>query len=322
MDMILWQDKQDNLGQPDEVYRSMRVTLAELEAVLAVARHGGFRAGARALGVSSSALSHAILALEERLSVRLFHRTTRSVALTAAGTDLIARIEPAMGAIEAAIEGIGAHATELTGSLRINTSRGAARLMLEPVLLAYHQRYPKVRLEVVTQDALIDLTAGGFDAGARLLEAIPPDMVAVPIFPRLRMVVVAAPAYLDGRAHPRMPRDLLAQDCIQLRLSGGRLYRWEFERHGEAMALDVPGNLILDSTDLILAAALAGAGIAYVEERSALPHIAEGTLVELLPDWTPPFEGLALYFAGRRHLPPNLRALVDLIREMRLCDDA
>lgn len=294
----------------------MRVTLAELEAVLAIARHGGFRAGSRALGVSSSALSHAILALEERLAVRLFNRTTRSVALTSAGEELIAQVAPAMGAIEAAIESIGQHASEPTGSLRINTSRGAARLMLEPILLAYHQRYPKVVLDVVTQDALVDITAAGFDAGARLHDAIPPDMVAVPIFSRLRMVVVAAPIYLAGRPLPKAPKDLMGHNCVQMRLSGGRLYRWEFERHGVSMTLDVPGNLILDGTDLILSAAVAGAGIAYVEERSALPHIAEGRLVELLADWTPPFEGLSLYFAGRRHLPPNLRALVDLIREV------
>lgn len=293
----------------------MRVSLAELEAVVAVARHRGFRPAARALGISSSAISHAIAALEERLAVRLFNRTTRSVSLTSAGEELVRQIEPALGTIDDAVEGIGVHASEPNGPLRINMSHGAARLMLDPILLEYARRHPKVQLEIVTDDALIDITAAGFDAGARLHDAIPPDMVAVPVFRTLRMIVVGSPAYLEGRARPMVPRDLAGHRCVQMRLSSGRLYRWEFERRGNAMALDVPGNLVFDASDLILSAALAGAGLAYVEERGARSHVEEGRLVQLLDDWTPPFEGLSLYFPGRRHLPPNLRALVDLIRE-------
>ncbi|WP_157220488.1 LysR substrate-binding domain-containing protein [Flavisphingomonas formosensis] len=294
----------------------MRASLTELEAVVAVARHRGFRPAARMLGISSSAISHAIAALEERLAVRLFNRTTRSVSLTSAGEELVGQIEPALGAIDAAVEGIGIHASEPNGSLRINMSHGAARLMLDPILLEYGRRYPKVRLEIVTDDALIDITAAGFDAGARLHDAIPPDMVAVPVFRKLRMIVVGSPAYLEGRERPLVPRDLAAHQCVQMRLSSGRLYRWEFERRGHAMALDVPGNLVFDASDLVLSAALAGAGLAYVEEKGARGHVVAGRLIQLLDEWTPPFEGLSLYFPGRRHLPPNLRALVDLIREV------
>jgi DNA-binding transcriptional LysR family regulator len=140
-------------------------------------------------------------------------------------------------------------------------------------------------------------------------------MVAVPIFPSLRMIVVGAPEYLTGRRLPTSPTDLLDHRCVGMRLAGGRVYRWEFERHGEPMVVDVQGNVILDATDLLLTAALEGAGLAYVEEQGAAPYIASGRLVQLLDEWTPSFPGLSLYFAGRRHIPVKLRALIDLIRE-------
>ncbi len=293
----------------------MMPSVAEMEAVLAVARHGGFRAAARDLCLSSSALSHAVAVLEERLAVRLFNRTTRSVILTTAGEQFVAGIAPALQAIAQIVDDLGANASEPSGTLRINTSPGAARMMLQPIILEYGRRYPQVTVEVVTESALVDITGQGFDAGARLADAIPPDMIAVPIFPQLRMIVVGAPAYLSGRRAPIVPADLLDHRCIGMRLSSGRLYRWEFERHGEAMLIDAPGNLILDATDLILDAAVDGAGLAYVEERGALLHITAGRLVPLLDEWTPPFAGLSLYFAGRRHIPRKLQALIDLIRE-------
>ncbi|MCA6111192.1 LysR family transcriptional regulator [Bradyrhizobium cenepequi] len=293
----------------------MRASLAELEAVAAVARHGGFRAAARELGASSSALSHAVAALEERLAARLFNRTTRSVSLTAAGELFVTEIVPALRSIERAMDEVGAHANEPSGRLLINTSPGAAHMMLHPIILEYARRYPRVTVEVVTESALVDITGAGFDAGARLADAIPPDMIAVPIFPRLRMIVVGAPSYLTGRPLPSVPADLLEHICVGMRLASGRLYRWEFERRGETMRIDVRSNLILDSTDLILSAALEGAGLAHIEEGRARPHIAAGRLVQLLDEWTPPFPGLSLYFAGRRHIPRKLQALVDLIRE-------
>jgi DNA-binding transcriptional LysR family regulator len=293
----------------------MRASLAELEAVVTVARHGGFRSAARELGVSSSALSHAVAALEERLAVRLFNRTTRSVSVTAAGEQFVTEIGLALRSIEHAVDEVGARASEPSGTLRLNTSPGAARLMLQPIILEYALRHPKVTFEVVTENALVDITGAGFDAGARLADAVPPDMIAVPIFPKLRMVVVGSPAYLSGRQLPASPADLRGHRCIGMRMASGRLYRWEFERRGETMLIDVQGNVILDATDLILAAALEGAGLAYVEERGAAPHIASGRLVQLLDEWTPSFPGLSLYFAGRRHIPRKLSALIELIRE-------
>lgn len=296
----------------------MKASLAELEAVAAVARHGGFRPAARVLGQSSSAISHAIAALEERLAVRLFNRTTRSVSLTAAGEQLVNGIKPALEALGHVIDDVSTNAHEPTGTLRINMAVDAARLMLQPVIIAYAQRYPRVTVEIVTESALVDITGAGFDAGVRLADAVPPDMIAVPIFPEMRLIVVGTPGYFAANAPPRLPEELLEHRCIRMRLASGRVYPWEFERRGEEIVLDVRGNLILDSTDLILLASLQGAGLAYVDEKGAAPHIAAGRLVQVLDEWTPPFPGLSLYFAGRRHLPPKLRALVDLIRECNL----
>ena len=293
-----------------------RASLVELEAVAAVARNGGFRAAARDLGMSSSALSHAIAALEERLGVRLFNRTTRSVALSAAGEQFVAEIAPAIGAIESAIENVGEHRAEPSGSLRLNTSLGAARMLLVPLILEYCRRYPRVEVEVVTEGALIDVIGQGFDAGIRLAEAVPPDMIAIPILPSLRSVVVGAPDYFAVRSRPVTPTDLLGHRCIRARMASGKLYRWEFERRGESMLVDVPGTLTLDESGLMLEAALAGAGLAYLAERAVAEDVKAGRLVTVLEDWTPPYLGLSLYFAGRRHVPAKLRAFIDLVREL------
>lgn len=293
----------------------MRASLSELEAVAAVARHGGFRAAARELGMSSSALSHAIAALEERLAVRLFNRTTRSVALSAAGEQFLSEIAPALQTIENAIEHIGEHSSRPSGRLRLNMAPGAARMLLEPLLLEYGRRYPEVELEVVTENALVDVIGKGFDAGVRLAEAISPDMVAIPITRTFRFLVVGSPEYFKGRSKPVMPLDLVRHRCIQMRMANGRLYRWEFERRGEAHVVDVPGNLTLDATDLILEAALSGAGLAYIGEYSLAAHIATGRLVPVLEEWCPAYPGLSLYFSQRRHMPARLRAFIDLIRE-------
>lgn len=293
----------------------MKLSFVEAEAVLAVARHGGFRAAGRVLGQTSSALSHAVAGLENRLAVKLFNRTTRSVSLTAAGKQFVNGIGPALRSIDQTIDELGAEASEPSGTLRINTSLGAARMMLEPILLTYSNRYPKVTLEIATDAAFVDLADGSFDAGARLADAVPPDMVAVPIFPWLRMIVVGTPGYFAERPKPASPLDLAKHDCIHHRMANGRLYRWEFERRGDAITLDVAGTLIFDATELALSAALAGAGLAYVEETSARPYIETGRLIEVLSEWTPPFPGLSLYFSGRRNIPLKLRALIDLIRE-------
>jgi DNA-binding transcriptional LysR family regulator len=292
-----------------------RASLAELEAVSAVARTGGFRSAARELGVSSSALSHAIAALEDRLAIRLFNRSTRSVALTAAGERFVADITPALAAIDGALENAGELSGEVTGQLRINMSLGAARMLLHDLFLEYMRRYPRVELEVSTEEALVDVIGLGFDAGIRLADMVPPDMIAVPILPVIRSVVVGATDYFIGRERPILPADLMQHRCIRARLRTGKLYRWEFEKHGQAVLIDVPGLFTLDEPGLMLEAALAGAGLTYLPEEYVAEHVAEGRLEIVLEDWTPPYPGLSLYFAGRRHIPARLRALIDLIRE-------
>jgi DNA-binding transcriptional LysR family regulator len=293
----------------------MRARQIELEAVVAVARHGGFRAAARELGITSSALSHAVAALEARLGVRLFNRTTRSVALTAAGEQFVAEVAPALAAIQGAVERVDEHRTEPSGTLRLNLALGAARMILEPLVLEYMRRYPKVRVELVTEGALVDVIGKGFDAGVRLAEVVPPDMIAVPINQTMRGLVVGAPAYFVGRELPKTPMDLMAHRCIRARMASGAIYRWEFERRGESVEIDVPGQLTLDESDLILKAALAGEGLAYLADYAVALEVARGRLVAVLEDWTPAYPGLRLYYPTRRHTPAKLRAFIDLVKE-------
>lgn len=285
-----------------------------LEAVAAVARTGGFRSAARELGLTSSAVSHAIAGLEARIGVRLFNRTTRSVALTAAGEQFLAQVTPALAAIDAAVETAGEHGGAPTGTLRLNTSLGAARMLLVPLFLEYGRRYPGVELEIVTEGALIDVIGRGFDAGIRIAEAVPPDMIAIPIIPMIRSIVVGSPTYFADHPPPAVPADLDHHRCIRARMASGKIYRWEFELHGEGTSIDVPGILTLDESGLMVDAALAGAGLAFVSEASVAGHLREGRLLKVLDDWTPAYPGLCLYFAGRKHIPARLRALIDLIR--------
>lgn len=294
----------------------MNTSLAELEAVVAVAHHGGFRAAARQLGISSSSLSTAVATLEERLSVRLFNRTTRSVSLSAAGAQFVAAVTPALAAIDSAIEHAGEHSGQPSGTLRLNMALGAARMLMSPIILEYGRQFPNVDVEIVTEEALIDIIGQGFDAGVRLAEAVPPDMVSVPILPTLRLLVVGSPCYFQDRLRPVVPADLLNHRCIRFRLSSGRLYRWEFTRHGESFLIDAPGSLTLDETDLMLQAALDGAGLAYLSEHAVAEPVRQGRLVTVLEDWSPPYPGLSLYFAQRRHMPARVRALIELIKQM------
>ncbi len=289
--------------------------LFELNAVVAVATRRSFRAAAAELGMSPSALSHAIGALEQRLGVRLFHRTTRSVALSEAGAQFIARIRPALRDIAEAIEGINDFRDTPTGTLRLNTSEGAARQILTPLVLRYLAQYPDMTVDIVTEGRFVDIVAEGFDAGIRTLDSVPGDMIAVPIGGPQRFCVVATPGYFAGRDLPVVPGDLLGHRCIRRRMPSGASYRWEFEKDGEILAVDVPGPLILDHDALMLEAALAGAGIAYLIEHAALAHVVAGRLRRVLEDWTPPFPGMALYYPGRRHVPAGLRAFIDLIRQ-------
>jgi DNA-binding transcriptional LysR family regulator len=295
----------------------MRASQIELEAVVAVARKGGFRAAARELGMASSALSHAVAALETRLGVRLFNRTTRSVALSAEGEQFVADVAPALAAIGAAIARIEEHRAEPSGLLRLNMAPGAARMILAPLVFEYMRLYPQVDVEVVTEGALVDVVGQGFDAGVRLAEFLPPDMIAVPITRTMRSIVVGSPAYFEGRARPKTPQDLMGHRCIRARMASGAIYRWEFEKRGQSLELDVPGDLTLDESDLMLQAALAGQGLAYLSDPATAEHIAAGRLVSVLEDWSPAYPGLCLYYPSRRNMPARLRAFIDMVREAK-----
>ena len=292
----------------------MRASQLELEAVVAVARHGGFRVAARELDMSSSALSHAVAALETRLGVRLFNRTTRSVALSAEGEQFVGEIAPALAAIRTAMERIDEHRAEPAGVLRLNLPPGAGRMILAPLIYEYMRRYPRVTVDMVSEGAMVDIVGQGFDAGVRLEEFVPPDMIAVPITRPIRSIVVGSPAYFAGRKLPRTPADLAEHRCIRRRLGSGAIYRWEFEKRGEAVAIDVPGQLILDDNDLMLLAALDGEGLAFVSDISAAKSIEAGLLLPVLEDWSPEYPGLCLYYPSRRNIPARLRAFIDLIR--------
>ncbi|MFL9984562.1 LysR family transcriptional regulator [Paraburkholderia sediminicola] len=287
--------------------------LSELEGVLAVARHRSFRAAATELGVSTSALSHAIAALEARIGVRLFNRTTRSVSLSEAGAQFVDSVAPALSTIRVAIEQAGSYRDTPAGTLRINTSTGAARQVM-PLLLEYLRRFPEMKLDLVTEGRMIDIVVEGFDAGIRLAETVPQDMIAVPFNQPQRFAVVGSPAYFAEHPKPRAPDDLRAHRCIRLRMPSGRIYHWEFERRGEAFSVDVQGLLTLDEPLLVMEAAREGFGLAYMTEWNVAADLEAGTLQRVLEDWTPAFAGLCLYYPGRRHVPAGLRALIEMIR--------
>ena len=293
-----------------------RSGLTELNAVVAVATHRNFRSAATELGISPSALSHAVAALEARLGVRLFNRTTRSVALSDAGAQFLQRIRPALSEISEAMAAVGALGETPSGTLRLNVADGAGADMLGPVVAEYLRRYPEMSLDIVAEGRLVDIVAEGFDAGFRLFEAVPRDMIAVRCGPDLSYFVVGSPDYLREHGWPKKPADLLAHNCIRKRMPSGSIYRWEFERHSEQVALDVKGNLTLGSNALAIDAALRSVGLAFAAEWLVADHVAAGRLERVLTDWTPPFPGLCLYYPGHRHVPAGLRAFIDVMREM------
>src|ERR1700677_3250781 len=234
------------MAQVDAKNRAMRASQLELEAVVAVARHGGFRVAARELDMSSSALSHAVAALEARLGVRLFNRRSRIPARSVEGEQWVGEIAPALAAIRSAMKRIDEHRAEPIGALRLNLPLGAGRMVLSPLISEYMRRYPRVTVDMVTEGAMVDIVGRGFDAGVRLEEFVPHDMIAVPITSPIRSIVVGSPAYFSGRRRPRTPADLAEHRCIRRRTGNGTIYRWEFEKRGEAVAVDVPGQLTLD----------------------------------------------------------------------------
>src|SRR5258706_6053178 len=290
--------------------------LMELEAVVAIARLGSFRAAAIDLDVSPTAIGNAVSSSQTRLGVRLFNPTTRNVALTSAGREYVEASAPALSDIRNAARAVADHSRKPTGTFRFSCWLGGGRQLLMPFVFEYLRRYDQMKVEIVTEGRLIDIIKDGFDAGVRLAEAVPRDMIAMPLGPYTRHVVVGAPSYFANRARPIVPADLMDHECIRTRYPSGALYRWEFERHGEAMRIDVPGSLTLDEPEMIAQASRAGIGLTYLGEWMVADDIASGRLVEVLSEWTPSYPGYCLYYPGRRHMAASLRAFVDLAKDI------
>jgi len=289
-----------------------RTGMTELEVVLAVARRSSFRGAAQELGMSTTAVSSAVAGLEARLKVRLFNRSTRSVALTDIGQRYVERIAPALAQITSAGEEASVGPDEPSGTLRINAPHGAAYLLLEPLFKQYAERYPKVRIDIVSESNMVDIVAAGFDAGIRLAESVPQDMIAVRLSDDLRMLVVATPEYLERNGVPEHPRDLLTHQSIGMRMAHGGLYQWELERDGEKLQMDLPVRFTFNEMLAIKQAVLLGLGIGFISESFIQAELASGALVPVLMPWCPSFGGLRLYYSGHRFVPARLRALIEL----------
>ncbi|BEO36361.1 LysR family transcriptional regulator [Serratia marcescens] len=289
---------------------------AELRAFAAIVEHGGFARAAAHLGMSASALSQTLRNLETRLGVRLLNRTTRSVAPTEAGAQMLARLLPAMEEIDAAVAQAVARRQNPSGRLRLNVTRVAALHYLAPLIAPFHRQYPDIVLDLSIEERLVDIVAGGFDAGVRLHEKLAKDMVAVTLGGEVRMRVVASPAYLARYGRPLTPDDLRQHRCLNYRWpTNGNLYRWEFECDGVKRDIAVEGPVIVDEPEVLVRAALDGAGIAYLFEQQIATGLADGRLLPLLDAWTPPFPGFYLYYPANRQTPRPLRAFIDFARQ-------
>lgn len=294
-----------------------RSNLGDLAYFLAIAKHRSFRRAGLELGVSASALSHALKGLETRLGVRLLNRTNRSVTLTAAGQELHATISDPYESIIHAVEGLNRFRDAPSGRIRLNVMENAATLLLGPVLPVFVDRYPDIELDLAVSNRMIDVIAEGFDAGIRYGGTVPENMIAQRLSGDVRWVVVGSPAYLDRFGTPQHPNDLLGHRCLKIRLGDDRIYRWEFEKAGEELALAVPGAITFDETQIGRALALEGAALMYVPEPNVARDIEGGRLRVVLDEWSPMGPGFHIYFSSRRQLPTGLRLLIELIREMR-----
>lgn len=292
-----------------------RDTWSELAIYGAIVEAGGFTRAAPGLGLTPSALSHRIKALEARLGVRLLNRTTRSVAPTAAGERLLAQLRPAIQNLDAALAALDEERARPSGRLRISAHRSAATQVVLPRLTRFARDYPEITVELVVDDGLVDIVAGGFDAGIRRQPSLEQDMVSVRLDEPVRLNMVASPGYVARHGRPQTPQDLLNHNCLNYRYPTARLiHRWTFERDGQTSALDVPGGFVTNDIDILVAAALEGLGIACVIESQAAGHLASGALVSLLDDWRPSLPPNHLYYAGRRNVPPALRAFIDAMK--------
>jgi DNA-binding transcriptional LysR family regulator len=292
----------------------VRDELSVMSAFLAVADERSFTKAAKRLRVTQSALSHAIRGLEEHVGVRLLARTTRSVAPTEAGEQLLAELRPALTGIRGALDKIGGLRDMPRGRLRLLIPRFAAMSVLGPKLAQFAEHYPDVVLDVSTDETRLDLVAGGFDAGVQYGEFIQQDMVAVRVSADHRPAIVGSPAYFENHAKPIVPHDLLQHRCINYRHGSGEVYRWELDKGDQSLVVAVNGPLITNDIGLLTRAALDGVGLAFMSDQQAAPHLASGALVRVLEDWCPPFPGFFLYYPSRKQQPAALTALIETLR--------
>lgn len=293
-----------------------RSTLGDLNIFMALARYGGFHKAALQLDVSPSGLSHAMRGLEARLGVRLINRNARGVTLTQAGEELSAKLEAGFGQIADGLEALNRFRAGPAGRLRINVLSDAARLVVGPLLAAYMEAYPDVDVEVVVQDAMIDIVAGGFDLGIRFGGRVPEDMIAAPIGPPLRWIMAASPAYLQEHGVPADPEALRQHRCIGFRTGTGAIYHWELARGSESVALDLDWSIIVSETDVALSIACNGGGVVYCLADRAKYLLDDGSLQEVLPEWSSDGEPFHIYYPSRRQQPESLKVFISLCRRL------
>jgi len=289
--------------------------LDDLVAFVAVARDRSFTRAAAKLGVSQSALSHTIRGLEARLGVRLLTRTTRSVAPTEAGERLMRTLAPRLDEIEAELVSVAELREKPAGTIRITATEFAIDSVLLPKLAPLLRQYPDIKVEAIVDYGLTDIVAQQYDAGVRSGEQVAKDMIAVRIGPDMRMAVVGAPAYFKRHGEPRTPQDLIAHNCINLRLpTHGSLYAWEFQKGSRQLRVRVEGQLTFNATGQLLNAALSGCGLAYVPEGLVEAHVAKGRLKRVLAEWCPPYSGYHLFYPSRRQSSAAFALVVDTLR--------
>jgi len=288
--------------------------LTALSAFVVVAEELSFTRAARRLGVSPSAMSHAMRGLEERVGVRLLSRTTRSVAPTDAGRELLSQLRPALSEVHIALDRVAGLRKKPSGRVRLVVPRFAAGAVLAPRLGEFARKYPDVLLDVTTNDSRMDIVAAGFDAGIHFGEYIEKDMIAVRVSPDHRPAIVGSPGYFKSHDRPKAPRDLLRHRCINFRHGDAGLYRWEFESGKKCLSVADNGPLIVDDENLLVQAALDGVGLAFVSDERVTSHLESGALLRVLERWCQPFPGFFLYYPGRRQQPAALAALIETLR--------
>ena len=292
-----------------------RGNLNDLLAFIAVGQERSFTKAAAKLGVSQSALSHTIRGLEERLGLRLLTRTTRSVSPTEAGERLLHTIGPRFEEIETELAALSELREKPAGTIRITATDYAIETILWPKITKLLRQYPDIKVELIIDYGMTDIVAERFDAGVRVGEQVAKDMIAVRVGPDIRIAVVGAPSYFDGRSEPQRPQDLIGHNCINLRLpTRGGLYAWEFEKDGRELRVHVEGQLVFNSTFQMLNAALGGFGLAYVPEDVAQPYLSKGRLKRVLADWCPHYSGYHLYYPSRRQPTPAFTLVVNVLR--------